>query len=130
MGCDIHMYAEVRVDIPAQSLKEACKRVIQRFHPVNMDKISLPIELQEYLQIPSPDHKWVCVPEEVMKKKESGEYTAVEEWLEVFDDRDYDLFGWLADVRNYADVPVLGCEEGLPYDVSDYVNMECEEWYE
>lgn len=133
---DIHMFAEVRVDLPAQSLKEACKRVIQRFQSVNFDTILLPIELKEYLKILSPDHKWVCVPEEevqrAMKNKGTDAYNVFDNYFElrVFEVRDYDLFGWLADVRNHSRVPVLGCEKGVPLDPSDFITMEAEEWYE
>lgn len=38
-----------------------------------------------------------------------------------FDWRDYDLFGWLADVRNSAAVPPLADPRGLPADASQPV---------
>lgn len=36
----------------------------------------------------------------------------------LFDGQNYTLFGWLADVRNYAKVPPLSQPRGLPEDVS------------
>jgi len=55
------------------------------------------------------------------------------DWNKVFDDdlhigRDYDLFGLLADVRNYDDIPSICLPRGLPDDVSDSVYLEYKEW--
>lgn len=100
-------------------------------------KRKLPIELQEYLQSPSNDHRWVFTREEeaqqIQKMKEYI-YENNPFWrgplLKVFIDRDYGLFSWLADVRNYSNIPALGCEKGVPSDMSDYVKSQYEEWYE
>jgi len=52
------------------------------------------------------------------------------EWVEVetdfLDDRNYAAFGWLADVRNYADVPTLHPDRGVPDDAGKDVH----EWHE
>jgi hypothetical protein len=47
---------------------------------------------------------------------------------EVFDCRDYGLFGFLADVRNYSHSPVIAEPRGLPDDVSPEMRTECDEW--
>lgn len=47
-----------------------------------------------------------------------------DEVWEVFPDRDYDLFGFLADVRNYSLVPTLAQPRGLPADTSAHVRAE------
>jgi hypothetical protein len=43
---------------------------------------------------------------------------------EVFDWRSYHLFGWLAGVRNYSQVPPIAEPRGLPADVSREVEKE------
>lgn len=47
---------------------------------------------------------------------------------ELFTWRQYGVFGWLADVRNYSAVPPLAQPRGLPPDVSGDVAAEWEEW--
>lgn len=42
--------------------------------------------------------------------------------------RSYDLFAWLADVRNYAQAPVLAQPRGLPTDISVAVRYESDIW--
>lgn len=42
--------------------------------------------------------------------------------------RDYGLFGWLADVRNYSAVPPIANPRGLPFDVSSHVSEEFGRW--
>lgn len=47
----------------------------------------------------------------------------------IYNGRHYGLFGWLADVRNYSAVPKTPVTvPGLPKDVSENVQRECEEW--
>lgn len=46
----------------------------------------------------------------------------------VFDCRNYGLFGWLADVRNYSAVPSIAEPRGLPADVSHSVREKAEYW--
>jgi hypothetical protein len=69
MGCDIHSYAEKRVN-----------------------------------------GKWELIP------------------FEPFDWRNYGMYGFLADVRNYSDVPPLAKPRGLPDDVSADVKAESDHW--
>ncbi len=42
--------------------------------------------------------------------------------------RNYGLFGWLADVRNYSRVPAISQPRGVPNDVSKEVAKEINEW--
>ncbi|WP_328439146.1 hypothetical protein [Nocardia puris] len=47
---------------------------------------------------------------------------------DAFDVRQYGLFGWLADVRNYSAVPPISPPCGLPGDVTRRVRRDYEEW--
>jgi hypothetical protein len=52
-----------------------------------------------------------------------------------FDSQSYDFYGWLADVRNYAQVPVLSPPRGLPEDTPQEVRDRMEgnwslTWYD
>lgn len=42
--------------------------------------------------------------------------------------RDYSLYGWLADVRNYSCVPAISQPRGIPDDVSPEVAQENNDW--
>ena len=54
------------------------------------------------------------------KKSKTGSYEYV---ADVFDDRDYNLFSFLAGVRNYNEIyPIVASNRGIPVDVSDYTN--------
>ncbi len=66
--------------------------------------------------------KWVYISEPMFPGWKEGTFTK-----EPFDDRDYGLFGFLADVRNYSAVPPLSPPRGLPDDVSDEVR-EMSDW--
>lgn len=50
------------------------------------------------------------------------------EVVPIYDDRDYRLFTMLAGVRNYHDDPVISNPKGFPFDCSDFVNEEKENW--
>jgi len=51
-----------------------------------------------------------------LKKKDFGDNP--------FNWRDYSLFGWLADVRNYSHVPPISQPRGFPADISSDVQQE------
>lgn len=55
-----------------------------------------------------------------------------DEWalsdLELDVGRSYGLFGFLADVRNYSEVPVIAEPRGIPEDVSRQVREEHDDW--
>ena len=63
---------------------------------------------------------------------DNGEYAFGEPYtLHPYDDRDYDLFGMLANVRNGTwSEPVIpiSLPKGLPKDVSKFVNEKANEW--
>ena len=46
------------------------------------------------------------------------------------EDRNYDLFATLADVRNYGDTPYIAEPRGLPKDVTKKVKKESDDWGE
>lgn len=45
-------------------------------------------------------------------------------YMSPFSDRRYSVFGFLADIRNYSDVPPISLPRGLPNDVSILVKDE------
>ena len=62
-----------------------------------------------------------------------------DEWVDIDHDRspgrNYAVFGWLANVRNYAAVPPLSMPRGFPNDVSEEVlelheNSYTKTWYD
>jgi len=60
------------------------------------------------------------------KKNAEGKYDYVED---VFEDREYNFFAFLADVRNYSNIePIIPPRRGMPADVSSYVRAEREQW--
>lgn len=61
------------------------------------------------------------------KRNAEGKWEQVPE-LHPFDWRSYGMYGWLAGVRNYSDVPPLSKPRGMPQDVSPDVAAECEHW--
>lgn len=50
------------------------------------------------------------------------------EYVGLCENRNYDLFAVLADVRNYGDFKCISSPRGLPDDVTDYVEKAYEEW--
>lgn len=48
--------------------------------------------------------------------------------LAPFDWRSYGMYGFLADVRNYSDVPPIAQPRGIPSDASQSVRDEYESW--
>ncbi|HKV39666.1 MAG TPA: hypothetical protein VJX67_10660 [Blastocatellia bacterium] len=65
----------------------------------------------------SSTEEWVYVYENLFRSGEEGKLTN-----EPFQVRLYALFGWLAGVRNYSEVPPLSSPRGLPADASADVN--------
>ena len=61
------------------------------------------------------------------RRDEHGGWQVVE-GLSLFSARCYELYGWLADVRNYAGLPVLAQRRGVPEDASEFVRQEHEDW--
>jgi hypothetical protein len=62
----------------------------------------------------------------VERQNADGEWERIEG--EPFDVRSYGMFGFLANVRNYSEVPTIALPRGLPSDASDYVTSEWQYW--
>ena len=60
------------------------------------------------------------------KKSKTGSYEYV---TDVFNERDYNLFAFLAGVRNYSDIyPIVASNRGIPVDVSEYTKNCYDDW--
>lgn len=76
------------------------------------------------------DGKWVCG--DYFSK--SPYYNGVDPYepkyslVDIYDYRDYDLFGVLAGVRN-REVPCISEPRGLPNDCNDFIKKEYEVWW-
>lgn len=68
-----------------------------------------------------------CDIHTVVERKVDGKYEAIP-GFEPFDWRSYFMYGFLADVRNYSDVPPLAKPRGLPDDVSEEVRELVDVW--
>jgi hypothetical protein len=60
------------------------------------------------------------------EKQVNGKWESLD--FSPFDWRSYGLYGFLAGVRNYSDVPPLAAPRGLPRDVSAHVQEEADGW--
>ena len=61
------------------------------------------------------------------EKREGGRWVAVPK-LEPFDARAYNVFGWLADVRNYSAVSPIAAPRGVPPDMSATAAKDYDTW--
>lgn len=61
------------------------------------------------------------------ERKVGDKYEAIRD-VSPFDYRNYGLYGWLADVRNYSAVTPIAAKRGLPDDMSADVREEYELW--
>lgn len=61
------------------------------------------------------------------ERKTGNTYKLVKD-MTPFDWRAYGMYGFLAGVRNYSDVPALAANRGLPDDVCAQVSAEYERW--
>jgi hypothetical protein len=66
-----------------------------------------------------------CDIHAIAEVRTAGRWTA-SDWT-VFDGRNYGIFGFLADVRNYSESPVIAEPRGLPDDV-DMTDEQRQEW--
>lgn len=118
MGCDIHIYTEIKKDNAWQTIKT---------HNGYKD------DLRSYLEKAknNSDEKNVKYYIERLEEEEDFVYEGI------YDGRNYDLFGILADVRNGRGF--AGCDtgngfipisqpKGLPIDVSEKVQEESDNW--
>jgi hypothetical protein len=60
------------------------------------------------------------------RRTEDG-WVVVDGW-EPFRNRNYSVFGFLAGVRNYSEVPPIAQPRGLPADASDRVKRSHDDW--
>jgi hypothetical protein len=68
-----------------------------------------------------------CDIHSLAERKREGKYEAIP-GLEPFDWRAYFMYGFLAGVRNYSDVPPLAEPRGFPDDASDYARDLSGRW--
>lgn len=68
-----------------------------------------------------------CDIHSVAERKVDGKYEAIS-GFEPFDWRSYFMYGFLADVRNYSDVPPLAGRRGLPDDASEVARELSDTW--
>ncbi len=61
------------------------------------------------------------------KKNAQGQWEVIPDF-EPFEDRNYALFGWLADVRNYSGLTPIAERRGIPEDASFEVKDDYEAW--
>lgn len=125
MGCDIHMYVEYRVIYPAKTLVELCRRRIQdTMDTFKYDLSVLPQDLIDLVEERALSGEWKTpfLREKASWDDEDEETTnkpprAAE--LDIW--RNYGLFGVLADVRNYENLPAVPCDAGIPDDACSEV---------
>ena len=125
MGCDIHMYVEYRRVYPATTLVELCRRNIQdTVDRMHYDLRILPQDMIDLVKLHTIREEWITPFVEQDEDVQDGETpTLLASEIDV--GRNYDLFGVLADVRNYRyRFPTVPCNEGIPNDVCPYV-VEC-----
>lgn len=114
MGCDIHMYFEVK---DHETNKWYC--LIANEH-ANYD---LPNELAKY------DEDYFL---RVVSQNESSDISRIvssfEGHKEIRTGRNYDMFSLLAGVRDYGDCAPISKPRGLPEDVSEYIKYLSDRW--
>ena len=97
MGCDIHMYAEVK----AANEWRAVGRVFK------------------------DDYHQAEIPATIYWYDDEGEYEHNKAYtVHPYDNRNYELFSILADVRNSERIKPIACPRGMPHDVSSFVRNE------
>lgn len=74
------------------------------------------------------DGRWDVVGDVFPLDKWERDYRKKDRGHEPFNLRNYSLFGFLADVRNYAALPPLAVPRGLPEDISSLVRDSAEHW--
>lgn len=60
------------------------------------------------------------------EKQDGGRWVGLD--VEAFEDRDYGLFGWLANVRNYSDMTPIAADRGFPADASAEAAKHYDNW--
>lgn len=62
------------------------------------------------------------------KRNAAGKWEPMPAVGEPFDWRQYGMFGFFADVRNYSAVPPLAKDRGIPDDASEAVKEDADSW--
>ena len=99
MGCDIHIHVEYKKKL--------------RVHDSESEN----------------EERWLCGDHYIVNPyynayAENPEFV----FVEFYNNRNYDLFATLADVRNYGGTTVIHQPKGLPKDVSAQVKKDSEDW--
>ena len=111
MGCDIHMYME----------RWTSSNDYEGPRDLSEDRDQ---KLNEVLEDVPTKFRWVSADS---WKKEDGEWRV--EWnKQLYSDRNYYLFGILADVRNRGGVEPINYPKGIPDDASSGYRYMCEQW--
>lgn len=84
-------------------------------------------DIHSYAETKKKD-KWVLVTDIFPLSDFDKEWDKRERGDHPFDWRSYGLFGFLAGVRNYSEVPTIVEPRGFPEDASDEVKKAWEEW--
>lgn len=74
------------------------------------------------------DNRWINVDNWRVNPYKGEEGERDMEQVPVFHDRNYELFSFLADVRNYGNNPCFGFDRGFPKDASEETRNEYERW--
>lgn len=111
MGADIHMYLERWTNVTNNN----CPRLKTKSQ-IRDEKISeiLDVEVSAVYRWESFDDWW-C---------DNGDW----ECFHIYDDRNYNLFSFLADVRNDGSITPLDEPRGIPKDASDSYLWACKNW--
>ena len=111
MGADIHMYLERWTNVTNNN----CPRLKTKSQ-IRDEKISeiLDVEVSAVYRWESFDDWW-C---------DNGDW----ECFHIYDDRNYNLFSFLADVRNDGSITPLDEPRGIPKDASDSYLWACKIW--
>jgi len=111
MGCDLHMYLERWTNVHNNN----CPRLKTKSQ-VRDEKISalLDVDISSAYKWESCDDWW-C---------DNGDW----ECFHIYDNRNYNLFSFLADVRNGGGIVPLDEPRGIPEDASDSYLWACKIW--
>lgn len=111
MGCDIHFYTE----------RWTSSNNYEGPRDLSEDRDQ---KLNEVLEDVPTKFRWVSADS---WKKEDGEWRV--EWnKQLYSDRNYYLFGILADVRNRGGVEPINYPKGIPDDASSGYRYMCDRW--
>lgn len=85
-------------------------------------------DIHSFAEIKNKEGKWEKVSDHFSLDDWAKEYYNKEKGDSPFDRRDYSVFAFLADVRNYDHCEPISKPTGIPADVSDEVRESYERW--